>query len=242
MEDTNSIGFMETLEMARLINRLKKGLEGLMAPAEDPRLKYTQTWERQRLLLARVQNALADISAAKKRLEVKASNVRSRMPQMEEQARQSLREGREDMARLALQRRHLVTSELKQLEAQMNDVEQEEHRLRLTEQRLSAQIEAFNTRLDIIAARYSAAEAQVEINEALAGVSEELAELGQAMEQAERKSEYMQARAAAIDQLMKDSILDLPISAGTLSDLPIASLENDSDVEAQLQALKQELG
>ena len=97
---------MEAFPMARLINRLKKRLEALMAPADDPRLKYTQTWERQRVLLARVQHALVDISAAKKRLEVKVTDVRPRMPQLEEQARQSLREGREDMARLALQRRH----------------------------------------------------------------------------------------------------------------------------------------
>jgi phage shock protein A len=160
---------------------------------------------------------------------------------MEEQARQSLRDGREDMARLALQRYQMVASELKQLEGQMHDIEQEEHRLRLTEQRLSGQIEAFYTRLDLIAARYSAAEAQVEINEALTGVSEELAELGLAMEQAERKSEYMQARAAAIERLVEDNIFELPFSAGEMNGFQLTSLDTDEDIESKLLALKNEL-
>jgi phage shock protein A len=223
--------------MGRLIYKLKKSLNALMAPAEDPRQTYTRTWEKQRALLARVQQSLVEITAVKKRLEVKAVDVRSRMPEIEEQARQSLRDGREDMARLALQRYEMVATELKQLEGQMRDIEQEEHRLRLTEGRLSAQIEAFYTRLDLIAARFSAAEAQVEINEALTGVSEELAELGRAMEQAERKSEYMQARAAAIERLVEDNIFELPFSAGEMSELPLASLDIDKDIESKLLAL-----
>jgi phage shock protein A len=91
--------------------------------------------------------------------------------------------------------------------------------------------------LDLIAPRYSAAEAQVEINEALTGVSEELAELGRAMEHAERKSEYMQARAAAIEWLVEDNIFDLPFSAGEMSELPLASLDIDKDIESKLLAL-----
>ncbi len=227
--------------MGRLFYKLKKGLKALMDSAQDPRQTYTQTSDRQRVLLARVQQSLVDITAVKKRLEGKAVDVRSRMPQFEEQARQLLRDGREDMARLALQRYQMVASELKQLEVQMRDIEQEEHRLRLTEQRLSAQIEAFYTRLDLIAARYSAAEAQVEINEALTGVTEELSELGRAMEQAERKSEYMQARAAAIERLVEDNIFEMPFSAGEMTGSQRAPLDNDEEIETKLLALKNEL-
>jgi phage shock protein A len=228
--------------MGRLIGKLKKGLGTLLAPAEDPRQTYAQTCERQRALLARVQQALVDISAAKKRLEAKAAEVRIRMPQMEEQARQWLRDGREDRARLALQRFELVASELQRLEAHLWEIEQEEHRLQLTEQRLSANIEAFYTRLEFIAARYSAAEAQVEINEALTGVSEELSELGLAMERAERKSEYMQARAAAIDRLVEENILELPGSTSAPAETQLAPPDLEGNVERHLLALKSGLG
>lgn len=227
--------------MGRFIHKLKKSLDTIMAPAEDPRLTYAQTCERQRALLARVQAALLEISAAKERLEAKAADIKTRMPQLEEQARRSLRDRREDLARLALQRYQLVASEFKQLEVQLGEIVQEEHRLRMTEQRLSAQIEAFYNRLDLVAARYSAAEAQIEISEAMTGVTEELAELGRAMEQAELKSEYMQARAAAIDRLVEDSILELPGSASQTADLQLAPPEIDKIVESHLLALKSEL-
>ena len=36
--------------MARLFNKLKKGLDSLMAPAEDPRLTFAQTYDRQNAL------------------------------------------------------------------------------------------------------------------------------------------------------------------------------------------------
>ncbi len=224
--------------MARLFNKLKKGLETMMAPAEDPRLTYAQTYDRQRALLGKVQQALADIGATKNRLEKNTLEVQAKLPQLEQQARQALIKGRKDLARLALQRHRLVAGELERLQTQLYEIEQEEQRLWLTEQRLSSEIEAFYARQEFIEARYSAAEAQVRIGEALGGISEDLSELGRAMEQAERKSEYMEARAAAINRLIEDNILEIPAITVT-SQEELATL--DDQVEAHLEALRQEL-
>jgi phage shock protein A len=224
--------------MARLFNKLKKGLDTLMAPAEDPRLTYAQTYDRHYALLGKVQQALADIGAAKIRLEKNTLEVQAKLPQLEQQARQALVKGREDLARLALRRHRLVSGELERLQTQLYEIEQEEQRLWLTEQKLSSEIEAFYARQEFIEARYSAAEAQVRIGEALGGISEDLSELGRAMEQAERKSEYMEARAAAIDRLVEDNILELPVLTIT-SQEELATL--DDQVEAHLEALRQEL-
>lgn len=225
--------------MAGLLNKLKKGLETLTAPAEDPRLTYAQTYDRQQALLGKVQKALADIGATKLRLERNTLEVQAKLPQLEHQARQALREGREDLARLVLRRHQLVASELDRLQTQLFEIEQEEQRLWLTEQRLSSEIEAFYARQEFIEARYSAAEAQVRIGEALGGISEDLSELGRAMEQAERKSEYMEARAAAIDRLVEDNILELPTITFAPQEGPTSL---DDQVEAHLEALRQELG
>ena len=48
-----------------LFDRLKGTLKALTAPAEDPRDTYGGGLERQRALLTKVQQALADITAAK---------------------------------------------------------------------------------------------------------------------------------------------------------------------------------
>jgi phage shock protein A len=151
---------------------------------------------------------------------------------MEDQARRELKAGHEAMARLALQRRQVVMAELATLEWQLADVEKEESGLAMIEMRLTGQIEAFAARQEVIKARFSAAEAQVRINEAMTGVSQDFADLTAALHRAERTTEQMQARATAIDRLVKDG------------DLETISFEGDSDaidadVERQLDALKQ---
>jgi phage shock protein A len=217
--------------------KLKSLGTALFSPAEDPRTAYTFAFDRQRELLSKVQAALAAVGATKERLETKAAAVRAKLPQLEGRAAEALQVGREDMARLALQRRHLAALELQTLERQLLEIEHEEHRLSLTEQRLSTQLETFFARQEMLAARYSAAEAQVQIGEALSGVSDELAELDQAMQQAERKSALMQARAAAIDRLVDDGLLELP---GSASD-ELMPLDVSRAVEDQLATLKARL-
>lgn len=225
----------------RFSKRVKKGMETLLSPAEDPRQTHVSTFERQRGLLVKVQTALEEVGKAKSRLETKAAETRAKLPQLEELARQALREDREDLARLRLQRRQLAGIELQGLEKQLLEIEREEHRLSLTEQRLSSQLAAFYTRQELIAARYSAAEAQVHIGEALSGVSAELAELSQAMAQAERKSAQMQARAAAIDRLVDEGLLEIPAAVDLAAGDELLPDRDIVDVEEQLATLKAEI-
>lgn len=225
----------------RLGKRVKKGMDVLLSPAEDPRQTHVSTFERQRGLLVKVQTALQEVATAKSRLEAKAAETRAKLPQLEELAVQALREEHEDLARLRLQRRQLAGIELQGLEKQLLEIEREEHRLSLTEQRLSSQLAAFYTRQELIAARYSAAEAQVHIGEALSGVSTELAELSQAMAQAERKSVQMQARAAAIDRLVDEGLLEIPAAVDLAVGDDFLAEGEIVDVEEQLTALKAEI-
>jgi len=230
-----------TNPFGRLNKRVKKGMQTLLSPAEDPRRTHASTFEKQRGLLVKVQTALLEVGKAKSRLESKAAETRVKLPQLEELARQALREDREDLARLRLQRRQLAGIELQGLQKQLLEIEREEHRLSLTEQRLSSQLAAFYTRQGLIAARYSAAEAQVHIGEALSGVSSELVELSQAMAQAERKSAQMQARAAAIDRLIDEGLLEIPAAVDLAARDDLLVSGESVDVEDQLATLKAEI-
>ena len=79
-------------------------------------------------------------------------------------------------------------------------------------------------------------------SEAFSGVSQELSELGRALEQVEEKSEQMQARAAAIDRLVDDGILDAPaLPPGDAVGRHFAQLDIARDVDEQLAALRREL-
>ena len=218
---------------------LKTSATLALAPAPDPRMTHLTSHQRQRALLNQVVKASKQVTAAKERLRTAAEGVRVKLPGMEEQARQELTAGHESLARLALQRRQVVMNELQTLESQLAEVEKEESALAIIEQRLAGQIEAFAARQEVIKARYSAAEAQVRINEALTGVSQDFADLTATLERAEQTTEDMQARATAIDRLVREGDL-AAISFAPGSD-PIdarfATLGADADVEKQLAAL-----
>jgi phage shock protein A len=228
--------------LARLKLVVKSRLQAFTASAEDPRKTFAYAYQRQRELLTKVQQALVDIAASKKQLEAKTAETRERLPPLAEQARRALLAGHEDLARSALQRRQVAAVALQTLEEQVHEVAQEEDRLSLIEQRLTTQIEAFHTRHEVIAARYSAAEAQVRINEALTGVSEELSDLGVALEQAEQRARYMQARATAIDQLIETGALEVSgVAASDRIEQQLSQPDIIKAVEDQLGVLKRAL-
>ena len=223
----------------RIGNRLKKSASIALAPAPDPRVTHLTSYQKQRAMLDQVAMAIDDVSKAKDRLAATASGVRERLPAMQDQAREELKAGRPTMARLALQRRQLAMLELKTLEKQLAEVENEEASLSMIQQRLSGQIEAFTARQEVIRARYSAAEAQVRINEAMTGVSQEFADLTAALQHAEEKTQSMQARATAIDQLVQDGDLDTIGTSTDDSNPELALVE--ADVERQLADLQRSL-
>jgi phage shock protein A len=228
-----------------IVDRLKvilaKGADVALAPAPDPRVTHLTTHQKQRALLNQVIEAGHQVTTAKMRLKATSDAVRAKLPAMQEQARNELRSGHEAAARLALQRRQVVASELETLERQLAEVENEEAALAMIEQRLSGQIEAFAARQEVIKARYSAAEAQVRINEAMTGVSQDFADLTAALHRAEQTTEDMQARATAIDRLVQEGDLErIGFAAGSDAiDARYQALGADDDVERRLNALKE---
>jgi phage shock protein A len=193
-----------------LIRIITHRLAALFAPAEDPRQAFEITFSRQRQLLTKVQQALEDIGEAKSRLEVKAEKLETKIEQFKERARHCVNNHREDLARLELRQAEIASAELKRMQHNSQLIEKDVQKLLLIERQVSSQLEAFHNRQEYLVARYSAAEAQVQICEALTGVSDEFVQLSRVLELAKLESERMLARAAAVDRLMEDGILEIP--------------------------------
>jgi phage shock protein A len=161
---------------------------------------------------------------------------------LEGQARQALAAGREDLARQALERKALVQQQLQGLDQQIAGLETQQQKLVESEKRLSAKVEAFRSQKEVIKAQYSAAEAQVRIGEAASGIGEEMADVGLAIQRAKDKTEDMQARAAAVDELVEAGTLEDFTSGETALDRELAELSASGQVDAELEKLKAELG
>jgi phage shock protein A len=143
---------------------------------------------------------------------------------LDEQARRALDTNREDLAKLALERKNANLLQSQNLDKQISDMKQEEEKLEETSKRLAIKVEEFKSKKEVIKARYSAAEAQVKIKESVTGISEEMADVGMAMNRAEDKAEKMKAKSEALDDM---------INSGTLTDYT----SNKDEIERELEKI-----
>jgi phage shock protein A len=206
--------------------------------AEDPRQVMDYAYSQQQEFLRKVKQGLIEVATSKQQLAQQVQKQHNRVPQLEAQAKRALAAGREDLARIALQRKQSALGELEGLEYQLAEVAEEERKLILTEQKIAARIEEFRTHRDVMSARYTAAEAQVRINETLSGVSGELGDLSMALGRAEEKTQRMLARASALDALIGSGSLELASGGGDMLERELRQLAMTSGVEQELAALK----
>lgn len=226
-------GRMNTIFQAKMNKVLDK--------AENPNETLDYSYERQLQLLQDVKRGLADLVTSKRRLQLQHDKIQSEMEKLDGQARQALGANREDLARLALQRKATIQAQLDGLDQQIASLEAQQQKLTDAEQRLQTKVESFRTQKEAIKAQYTASQAQVKIGEAATGISEEMADVGLAIQRAQDKTEQMQARASALDELVDTGALP-ELGAGDDIDRQLAQLSAGDSVDAELAAMKAQLG
>src|SRR5215210_5820881 len=229
--------------MARLSMVIKAKFSKLLDRAEDPSETLDYSYERQIQLLQNVKRGIADVATARKRIELQTKTLEQSVVKLDTQARQALGAGREDLARQALERKSAIQQQLQGMDQQLEGLQAQQDKLVASEKQLSAKVESFRSQKEVIKAQYSAAEAQVRIGEAASGIGEQMADTGLAIQRAKDKTEQMQARAAAVDELVEAGTLE-DFSAGgeTPLDRELAALASSSQVDADLERLKAEVG
>ena len=224
--------------LSRMSTIVKSKMNRILDTAEDPRETLDYSYEKQLEMLRNVKKGVVEMVSAKRRIQQQAVTVQANIEKLEAQAKQALEADREDLARLALQRKQAATVELQGLDEQIAGMEHEQEKLTQAEQRLQAKVSAFKTKKEVIKAQYTAAQAQVRIGSALSGISEEMGDISLAAERAENKTEQMRARAGAIDELASIGVLD--DFSGTQDDISreLEALTSSQNVEDELSALK----
>ena len=229
--------------MGRLTLIVKAKFSKALDKAENPNETLDYSYEEQLRQLQNVKRGIADVTTAKKRLELQYTSMEQQVEKLDGQARDALKANREDLAREALTRKSGLTQQIADLKAQHTQLQGEEEKLTLAAQRLQAKVEAFRTRKETIKATYTAAEAQTKIGEAVSGISEEMGDVGLAIQRAEDKTATMQARAGAVDELLASGALDdVTSEPGGDIQAQLDALSAGSSVDAELAKMKAELG
>lgn len=210
---------------------------------EDPRETLDYSYQKQLELLQKVRRGVADVATSRKRVELQMKQLQQQSEKLEGQARKALELGREDLAREALTRRGTIQEQITGLDTQYQSLQTQEENLVRQSQQLQSKVDAFRTQKETIKATYTAAEASARIGEAFTGISEEMSDVGLAMQRAQDKTAQLQARAAAVDELMASGALDDPTNSLGTDDLSrqLAALSSGPGVDDQLAKMKLEL-
>lgn len=229
-----------------LINRMSTIISAkmnkLIGAMEDPRETLDLSYEKQLELLQNVKRGVAEVTTSKKRLELQRAKLVQSSDKLEGQARDAIAANREDLARMALERKSAITSQIESLDQEIATLQGEQEKLIEAEKRLSTKVEVFRTRKETIKAQYSAAEAQVKISESVSGISEEMADIGLSIERAEGKTEEMKARSAALDELIDTGVIEDFTSHGDDIDRALAQVSAKGKIDTELERLKSEVG
>ena len=90
---------------------------------EDPRDTLDDSYDQQVKLLQQVRQAVAEVATAKKRIELQGQEMGSRYQRLGSQAAEALVQGREDLARAALERRALLEGQVAKLQQQFSSLQ-----------------------------------------------------------------------------------------------------------------------
>jgi phage shock protein A len=208
----------------RITTLLKQKVNTLLDKYEDPKEALDYSYQNQIETMNKLRRSISEVVTAKTRLQMQKTKLVENIRTLDEESRRAIEQDREDLAKLALERKNANMLQLQNLDKQIIDMQTQQDKLEQTEKRLSTKVEEFRSKKEVIKAQYTAAEAQVRIKENLTGISEEMADVGVAMNKAEDKTEQMKAKAKALDEM---------IDSGVLTDYT----SNKDDIEGELEKM-----
>jgi len=217
--------------------KANKALDSAEKPDEMLDLSYEQMLDQ----ITQVRRALVQIAASRKQLELQEQQFKHSVEHLQDQARATMAAGKEDLAREALSRKAAAQSQIDGMEAQHQQLTDQEQKLEQTLDALQKRVNDFRTRKEVLKAQYTAAKAMSSVDENVARISTTLGDSGAALQRAQDKIAMTQARASAMDELLQSGVLE---DVGGSDDIQqeLDEVTSDSQVDSELAALKAEIG
>jgi len=226
--------------MNRISTVISQKANTLLDKFEKPQEALDYSYVKQVEMLNKLRRSLAEITTSRKRLEMQKSRLWENIRLLDAQAAKSVEAEREDLARMALERKNANLLQTQNLDKQIAEMKQEEANMQEAERRMSIKVEEFKAKKEIIKAQYSAAEAQVKIKESVTGISEEMTDVGISMSRAEEKTERLRAKSQALDEMIDSGVLTDYTSNKDEIEKELEKITVQNSVDEELAKLKSE--
>ena len=209
--------------------------------AENPNEMLDYSYDQMLDHITRVRQALVDVAAARKRIELQEQQLQHTVGHLADQAQAALGQGREDLAREALSRKAAAQQQVDGMEAQHQELGEQQAKLEQTLAQLQERVNNFRSQKEVMKARYTAAQASAAINAQAAGIAGEFGDSGATLASAQDKIATMQARAGALDELLQSGVLE--DVGGDTDDIQqeLDEAGTSAQVDRELAALKEQL-
>jgi phage shock protein A len=226
--------------VGRVSTIVKGKVHAALEAMEDVNATLDLSLAQQTEMLQKVRRGIVDVVAAKSRLQVQFDALQERSARLDAQARQALAASREDLARLALARKHDLAPQIQSMHSQLETLQIQQQQLMDGESKVTARIQAVRARKTALQAQYDAARAQVRLAEATSGISAKMADVDAAMRRIEDRTEAMWARSKALGELTAAGML-ADGSGGDPLQAQLDQITAGSRVEAELAAMRAQL-
>src|SRR6266446_5666970 len=225
-KDESIMGLFEHL---KLVGNMKA--ENALQKAEDPTQVFDYSYTKQLEQLQQLRQGLVTIVQNEKHIEMLEAQVEAQVNRLQQQAQQAMQQGREDLARLALQRKEALLTQVAAYKQQLEQLAAQHQKIELLVQQAEQRVSTFGTQKEMVEAQYQSAQAAVHVGEIATGISKESAEMNLAMQRAQEKVMQMQSRASAIDALL---------DSGSLGDQGLLGGGAPTDLDHQLAQITSE--
>ncbi len=207
---------------------------------EDPKASLDFSLIRLEESLSQIDRSLIEVSSARNRLREQNDQIAEAIQKRQLQAEKSVQEGREDLARTALERKLEAVQRKQGLEADIAKLDQQVDTLKENRMNLERKISMFRSKKEELKAMYDSSKAQLRVRETLTGISTDLAEVGNAIRRAEEHIGAMQYRTQAIEGLISDGVLtDVLEHEGDNVERELSQISRQQAIEAELARLKE---
>ncbi|MEN9227908.1 MAG: PspA/IM30 family protein [Gloeomargarita sp. HHBFW_bins_205] len=213
----------------RLGRLFRANLNAAISAAEDPEKILDQALLDMQEDQVQLRQAVAQAMATHKRVEQQYNQNLALAEEWYRKAQLALQKGEEELAKQALARRKTYMDTAAALKAQLEQQAVQLENLRRQMTALESKIAEARTKKDMLKARLRAAKATEQVNQVLGkvGTSGAMA----AFERMEEKVLIQEAKAQAVGELAGDALEE-----------QFKLLEGNTDLEAELQALKAQMG
>jgi len=226
----------------RLSFTVQSWLNALLNRAADPAAELDYSYEQLRDELQGINRGIADLTTQKKRLEMHRERLQAAVEKHDEQVREAVRQDRDDLARRALEKKHASSEQIADLGEQIERLQATQDQLVERQIALRGRIEGFRTHKESLKARHEAAQASARVAEAFSGVGGRMTDVNRAVERAAERTEQMEARAAALEELEASGALDDVLAEGDDIDRELNRRSSEQRIDRELSELKTRLG